>query len=206
MVESLCHLGHLFDSLFLQVLHHIFIYFCRFVDTAGIRKRGKVEYGPEFFMINRFVLIHCFLLLIMHVLASEPFLDVHCYTQFYFIYSLYISLHKINHRAFKAIRRAEVVVLMLDAVVGMVDQDRILAQVRGGHIKILSELLMVGSSVALSLGSCHLMYFLCFVTKTTFARIFILQRIADEGRACVIALNKWDAIEEKDDNTYLKGD
>lgn len=25
----------------------------RFVDTAGIRKRGKVEYGPEFFMVNR---------------------------------------------------------------------------------------------------------------------------------------------------------
>ena len=27
----------------------------RFVDTAGIRKRGKVEYGPEFFMVNRCV-------------------------------------------------------------------------------------------------------------------------------------------------------
>jgi GTP-binding protein len=26
----------------------------RFVDTAGVRKRGKVEYGPEFFMVNRF--------------------------------------------------------------------------------------------------------------------------------------------------------
>ena len=25
----------------------------RFVDTAGIRKRGKVLYGPEFFMVNR---------------------------------------------------------------------------------------------------------------------------------------------------------
>jgi GTP-binding protein len=25
----------------------------RFVDTAGIRKKGKVEYGPEFFMVNR---------------------------------------------------------------------------------------------------------------------------------------------------------
>lgn len=25
----------------------------RFVDTAGIRKRGKVHYGPEFFMVNR---------------------------------------------------------------------------------------------------------------------------------------------------------
>jgi len=28
----------------------------RFVDTAGIRKRGKVYYGPEFFMVNRCVL------------------------------------------------------------------------------------------------------------------------------------------------------
>ena len=25
----------------------------RFIDTAGIRKRGKVSYGPEFFMVNR---------------------------------------------------------------------------------------------------------------------------------------------------------
>lgn len=25
----------------------------RFVDTAGIRRKGKVEFGPEFFMVNR---------------------------------------------------------------------------------------------------------------------------------------------------------
>jgi GTP-binding protein len=61
-------------------------------------------------------------------------------------------------RAFKAIRRAEVVVLMLDASMGLVDQDRILAQ-----------------------------------------------RVADEGRACVIALNKWDAVPDKDEKTYTKG-
>ena len=60
-------------------------------------------------------------------------------------------------RAFKAIRRAEVVVLMLDATTGLVDQDRILAQ-----------------------------------------------RIEEEGRACVIALNKWDLVPQKDDKTYLK--
>lgn len=47
---------------------------------------------------------------------------------------------------------------MLDAVNGLVDQDRVLAQ-----------------------------------------------RISDEGRACVIALNKWDAVPEKDDKSYLKG-
>jgi GTP-binding protein len=51
-----------------------------------------------------------------------------------------------------------VVILMLDASRGLVDQDRILAQ-----------------------------------------------RIADEGRACVIALNKWDAVPDKDDKSYIKG-
>ena len=56
------------------------------------------------------------------------------------------------NRAFKAIRRSEVVVLVLDAVNGIVDQDRILAE-----------------------------------------------RISEEGKSCVIALNKWDAIEKKDD-------
>jgi GTPase len=60
-------------------------------------------------------------------------------------------------RAFKAIRRADVVLLLLDATTGLVDQDRILAQ-----------------------------------------------RIVEEGRSCVIALNKWDAVEEKDDRSYLK--
>lgn len=65
----------------------------------------------------------------------------------------------LHYRAFKAIRRAEVVILMLDASQGLVDQDRILAQ-----------------------------------------------RIADEGRACVIALNKWDAVPDKDDKSYLKGE
>lgn len=84
----------------------------RIVDTAGIRKKGKVEYGAEFFMVNR---------------------------------------------AFKAIRRSEVVVLLLDAIDGIVEQDRILAE-----------------------------------------------RIAEDGRSCVIVLNKWDAIANKDDKTYLK--
>ena len=83
----------------------------RIVDTAGVRKKGKVEYGAEFFMVNR---------------------------------------------AFKAIKRADVVVFMLDAIDGIVEQDRILAE-----------------------------------------------RIGQEGRACVIALNKWDAVPSKDDKTYL---
>ncbi len=48
-------------------------------------------------------------------------------------------------------------VLLLDALDGIVDQDRILAQ-----------------------------------------------HIYDEGRSCVIVLNKWDLVPEKDDKTYLK--
>lgn len=84
----------------------------RFIDTAGIRKKGKVQYGSEFFMVNR---------------------------------------------ALKAIRRADVVLLVLDATTGISDQDRTLAQ-----------------------------------------------RIVDDGRACVVLLNKWDAVEDKDDKTYLR--
>ena len=81
----------------------------RFIDTAGIRKRKKVEYGNEYLMVNR---------------------------------------------ALKAIRRADVVLLVIDVVAGINDQDKILAQ-----------------------------------------------RVAEDGRACVIVANKWDAV-EKDDRTY----
>ena len=80
----------------------------RLIDTAGIRKKKNVEYGPEFFGINR---------------------------------------------AFKAIRRADVVLLVLDAIDGVTEQDQKLAG-----------------------------------------------RIAVEGRACIIVVNKWDAI-EKDSHT-----
>ena len=74
----------------------------RFIDTAGIRKKKNVDYGPEFFGINR---------------------------------------------AFKAMRRAEIVLLVLDAEDGVTEQDQKLAG-----------------------------------------------RIMDEGRACVIVVNKWDAV------------
>jgi GTPase len=80
----------------------------RLIDTAGIRKKKQVEYGPEFFGINR---------------------------------------------AFKAIRRADVVLLVIDAIDGVTEQDQKLAG-----------------------------------------------RIADDGRGCVIVVNKWDAI-EKDSHT-----
>lgn len=82
----------------------------RFIDTAGIRKKKNVDYGPEFFGINR---------------------------------------------AFKAIRRAEVVLLVLDAVDGVSEQDQKLAG-----------------------------------------------RIADEGRACVVVINKWDVIEKDSYTIY----
>jgi GTPase len=84
----------------------------RFVDTAGIRRKGKVDFGPEFFMVNR---------------------------------------------ALRAIRRADVVLLILDATAGVTEQDRILAQ-----------------------------------------------KISDDGRACVILCNKWDAVVDKDSTTYDK--
>ncbi|BAU41132.1 ribosome biogenesis GTPase Der [Leptolyngbya sp. O-77] len=83
----------------------------RLIDTAGIRKKKQVEYGPEFFGINR---------------------------------------------AFKAIRRADVVLLVIDAIDGVTEQDQKLAG-----------------------------------------------RIADDGRACVVVINKWDAI-EKDSHTIYE--
>lgn len=80
----------------------------RLIDTAGIRKKKQVEYGPEFFGINR---------------------------------------------SFKAIRRADVVLLVIDALDGITEQDQKLAG-----------------------------------------------RVAEDGRACVIVVNKWDAV-EKDAHT-----
>jgi len=84
----------------------------RFVDTAGIRRKNKVDFGPEFFMVNR---------------------------------------------ALRAIRRSDVVLLILDATAGIAEQDRVLAQ-----------------------------------------------KIADDGRACIIVCNKWDAVVNKDNSTYEK--
>jgi len=78
------------------------------IDTAGIRRKKYVDYGPEFFSINR---------------------------------------------AFKAIRRSDVVLLVLDVTEGVTDQDLKLAN-----------------------------------------------RVIQEGRACVIVANKWDAL-PKDSHT-----
>jgi GTP-binding protein len=80
----------------------------RLIDTAGIRRKKYVDYGPEFFSINR---------------------------------------------AFKAIRRADVVLLVLDITEGVTDQDMKLAG-----------------------------------------------RVIEEGRACVLIANKWDAV-PKDSHT-----
>jgi len=84
----------------------------RFVDTAGVRRKGKVRFGPEFFMVNR---------------------------------------------SLRAVKRADVVLLILDATAGVTEQDRVLAQ-----------------------------------------------RVSDDGRACVIICNKWDAVTDKDSSTYDK--
>ncbi|GJQ08348.1 hypothetical protein GpartN1_g3285.t1 [Galdieria partita] len=81
------------------------------MDTAGIRRKKMVEYGTEFFMINR---------------------------------------------AFKAIRRADLVLLVVDAVADIVEQDEKLAE-----------------------------------------------RIIEEGRGCIILINKWDLV-QKDEKTYEK--
>ncbi|MGF1494586.1 MAG: ribosome biogenesis GTPase Der [Microcoleaceae cyanobacterium] len=82
----------------------------RLIDTAGIRRKKNVEYGAEFFGINR---------------------------------------------AFKAIRRADVVLLVVDALDGVTDQDQKLAD-----------------------------------------------RVMSDGKACVLVVNKWDAV-EKDTYTIL---
>ena len=55
----------------------------RFIDTAGVRRRNKVGYGSEFFMVNR---------------------------------------------ALKAIRRSDVVLLVLDLSSGILEQDMVLAE------------------------------------------------------------------------------
>ena len=85
----------------------------RLIDTAGIRKKKNVNFGPEFFGINR---------------------------------------------AFKAIKRADVVLLVIDALDGVTEQDQKLAG-----------------------------------------------RIEEEGRACVLVVNKWDAI-DKDSHTIYEFD
>jgi GTP-binding protein len=97
------------DAIDMQVERNGQIY--RLIDTAGIRRKKQVEYGPEFFGINR---------------------------------------------AFKAIRRADVVLLVIDALDTVTEQDQKLAG-----------------------------------------------RIADEGRACVVVVNKWDAV-EKDSHTIYE--
>lgn len=82
----------------------------RLIDTAGIRKKKSIDYGTEFFSINR---------------------------------------------AFKAIRRADVVLMVIDALDGVTEQDQKLAG-----------------------------------------------RIIEEGRACIVVVNKWDAVEKDSYTIY----
>nr|AUG32206.1 GTP-binding protein EngA [Paulinella longichromatophora] len=76
----------------------------KLIDTAGIRRRRSIDYGPELFSINR---------------------------------------------SFKAIERSDLCLLVIDALEGVTEQDQRLAG-----------------------------------------------RIEEEGRACIIVINKWDAIEK----------
>ncbi|WP_353292706.1 ribosome biogenesis GTPase Der [Synechococcus sp. M16CYN] len=94
------------DAIDTNVLHENRLW--RLIDTAGIRRRSSVKYGPEFFSINR---------------------------------------------SFKAIERSDVCVLVIDALDGVTEQDQRLA----GFIK-------------------------------------------EDGRACIVVVNKWDAV-EKDSHT-----
>ncbi|HEY9762472.1 MAG TPA: ribosome biogenesis GTPase Der [Trichocoleus sp.] len=96
------------DAIDMQVQHGDQTY--RLIDTAGIRKKKQVEYGTEFFSINR---------------------------------------------SFKAIRRADVVLLVIDAVDGVTEQDQKLAG-----------------------------------------------RIEEDGRACVVVVNKWDAVDKDSYTIY----
>jgi len=77
------------------------------IDTAGIRKKKSIEYGTEFFMINR---------------------------------------------SFKAISKAECILFIIDTVAGITEQDQKLSE-----------------------------------------------RINDQGKACVIIMNKWDKISQSED-------
>lgn len=82
----------------------------RLIDTAGIRRKKNVDYGAEFFSINR---------------------------------------------AFKAIRRCDVVLFVIDVLDGVTEQDLKLAG-----------------------------------------------RIIEEGRATILIINKWDAVEKDSDTIY----
>tara|TARA_Y100001970_G_scaffold290140_2_gene422748 strand:- start:140 stop:1513 length:1374 start_codon:yes stop_codon:yes gene_type:complete len=82
----------------------------RIIDTAGIRRRKSVNYGPEFFGINR---------------------------------------------SFKSIDRSDICLLVIDAVDGVTEQDQKLAG-----------------------------------------------RIEQEGRACLVIINKWDLIDKDNSTIY----
>ena len=85
------------------------------IDTAGIRRKKSIDYGTEFFMINR---------------------------------------------SFKAINKADCILFIIDTTIGITEQDQKLAE-----------------------------------------------RISDEGKACVIVMNKWDKIileENSDQNEIVK--
>ncbi len=121
----------------------------RFIDTAGIRRKGKIDFGPEFFMVNR-------------ALRAIRRADVGKFELFQ-LYGEYLKWYVVDTcLQMKLISFAFspfflLALLVLDATVGVTEQDRILAQ-----------------------------------------------KIADDGRACVLVCNKWDAVVDKDSSTFDK--
>jgi len=88
----------------------------RFIDTAGIRRKKKVDYGNEFFMVNR---------------------------------------------AFKAIRRADVVLLVVDVTEGVTEQDRQLAQRIADDGRLVDDYIMSsGTFLALRLTRLSLVLYM----------------------------------------------
>jgi hypothetical protein len=106
-------------------------------------------------------------------------------------------------RAFRAIRRADVVGLVIDAVDGVTQQD-----FRCTFMQPLCPLLPVcgdfGRAASAGFGvipdqSVHIMLQqvgLCALRR-------LAERVAEEGRACVLIVNKWDAVEDKAGNLLL---
>ena len=133
----------------------------RFIDTAGIRRKGKVDFGPEFFMVNRALRAirraDVGKKKIVEMDAREGKMGffgmgfLSPYTPYHLLCIIFRSL------IFDSFVFFTTVLLVLDATVGVSEQDRVLAQ-----------------------------------------------KVSDDGRACVLVVNKWDAVVNKDSTTLDK--
>jgi GTP-binding protein len=101
------------------------------------------------------------------------------------------------NRAMKALRRADVVLLVLDATQGMsffVIFQR-LHVISCRRFRLQELLNRTSNWPRLSMKK------VCVHACT--ATINIMDVACMSGRACVILLNKWDAVPDKDDKTYI---